>query len=178
MMEDSKIIELYWLRDESAIHATSQKYGAYLFKIAYNILADSQDSEESVNDTYLKAWNSMPPHRPDLLAAFLGKITREQLKELRGLADCARYDDTPEEIERNYQRDCEFHHALLAISGNELLCSFSRLLEIFFSRREASCAMSQAAAAEHQGILDALETHNLELARGIMRNHLAKYKGE
>ena len=76
-MEDSKIIELYWLRDESAIHATSQKYGAYLFKIAYNILADSQDSEESVNDTYLKAWNSMPPHRPDLLAAFLGKITRE-----------------------------------------------------------------------------------------------------
>lgn len=77
MMEDSKIIELYWLRDESAIHATSQKYGAYLFKIAYNILADSQDSEESVNDTYLKAWNSMPPHRPDLLAAFLGKITRE-----------------------------------------------------------------------------------------------------
>ena len=57
-MEDSKIIELYWLRDESAIHATSQKYGAYLFKIAYNILADSQDSEESVNDTYLKAWNS------------------------------------------------------------------------------------------------------------------------
>ncbi len=99
-----------------------------------------------------------------------GKITREQLKELRGLA--------PEEIERNYQRDCEFHRALLAVSGNELLCSFSRLLEIFFNRSRASCAMSQAAAAEHQGILDALETHNLELARGIMRNHLAKYKGE
>ena len=76
-MEDSKIIELYWLRDESAIQATSRKYGPYLFKIAYNILTDTQDSEESVNDTYLKAWNSMPPHRPGLLPAFLGKITRE-----------------------------------------------------------------------------------------------------
>lgn len=76
-MEDSKIIELYWLRDESAIQATSRKYGPYLFKIAYNILTDTRDSEESVNDTYLKAWNSMPPHRPGLLPAFLGKITRE-----------------------------------------------------------------------------------------------------
>lgn len=76
-MEDSRIIELYWLRDESAIQVTSRKYGPYLFKIAYNILTDTQDSEESVNDTYLKAWNSMPPHRPGLLPAFLGKITRE-----------------------------------------------------------------------------------------------------
>ena len=79
MMEDSKIIELYWLRDESAIHATSQKYGAYLFKIAYNILADSQDSEESVNDTYLKAWNSMPPHRPAILSAFTGQPVRRDV---------------------------------------------------------------------------------------------------
>ena len=63
-MEDSRIIELYWLRDESAIQVTSRKYGPYLFKIAYNILTDIRDSEESVNDTYLKAWNSMPPHRP------------------------------------------------------------------------------------------------------------------
>lgn len=85
MMEDSKIIELYWLRDESAIHATSQKYGAYLFKIAYNILADSQDSEESVNDTYLKAWNSMPPHRPDLLAEAIGAYLRSLTPEARNI---------------------------------------------------------------------------------------------
>ena len=76
-MEDSRIIELYWLRDESAIQVTSRKYGPYLFKIAYNILTDIRDSEESVNDTYLTAWNSRPPHRPGFLPAFLGKITRE-----------------------------------------------------------------------------------------------------
>lgn len=76
-MPDEEIIALYWQRDETAIRETEQKYGRYLSKIAYNILADSEDSKECVNDTYLKAWNSIPPHRPDALAAYLGKITRE-----------------------------------------------------------------------------------------------------
>lgn len=76
-MEDSKIVALYWERDEAAIRATEQKYGPYLRKIAYNILSDTEDSKESVNDTYLKAWNSMPPHRPGVLRTYLGKITRQ-----------------------------------------------------------------------------------------------------
>ena len=75
-MEDEKIVELYWDRNESAISETQQKYGNYLTKIAYNILADIEDSKESVSDTYLRAWNSMPPHKPVVLSAFLGKITR------------------------------------------------------------------------------------------------------
>ena len=62
-MEDEKIVDLYWERNEEAISRTEEKYGPYLFKIAYNILADQEDSRESVNDTYLKAWNSMPPAR-------------------------------------------------------------------------------------------------------------------
>ena len=60
-MEDDRIIELYWQRDESALAETQQKYNSYLYKIAYNILANTEDSEESVNDTYLAAWNSIPP---------------------------------------------------------------------------------------------------------------------
>lgn len=75
-MEDSHIVSLYWDRDESAIACTEKKYGNYLTKIAYNILSDREDSQESVNDTYLAAWNSMPPHKPSILSTYLGKLTR------------------------------------------------------------------------------------------------------
>lgn len=75
-VEDSQIVALYWDRDETAIDHTDKKYGRYLTKIAYNILADREDARESVNDTYLAAWDSMPPHRPGVLSAYLGKLTR------------------------------------------------------------------------------------------------------
>lgn len=75
-MEDSQIVGLYWDRDEAAIEQTQIKYEKYLSKIAYNILADQEDTLESVNDTYLAAWNSMPPHKPDILSTYLGKLTR------------------------------------------------------------------------------------------------------
>ena len=75
-MTDEIIVELYWNRDENAIKATEEKYDSYLTKIAYNILSDIEDSKESVNDTYLAAWNSIPPHRPNALQTFLAKITR------------------------------------------------------------------------------------------------------
>ena len=76
-MQDEQIVNLYWKRDENAIRETEVRYGHYLTKIAYNILFDSEDSKESVNDTYLKAWHSMPPQRPSVLATYLGKITRQ-----------------------------------------------------------------------------------------------------
>lgn len=75
-MEDMQIINLYWIRSQDAIPATSEKYGGYCMTIARNILDNSQDAEECVNDTWLRAWNSMPPQRPNVLSAFLGKITR------------------------------------------------------------------------------------------------------
>ncbi len=75
-MEDQAIVDLYWSRSEQAIAETDKKYGAYCFSIACNILANREDAEESVNDTYLKAWNAIPPQRPSLLAAFLGRIVR------------------------------------------------------------------------------------------------------
>ena len=75
-MEDSQIVDLYWDRNEDALRDTEVKYDRYLTKIAYNILSDREDSRESVNDTYLAAWNSMPPHRPGVLSTYLGKITR------------------------------------------------------------------------------------------------------
>ena len=75
-MTDKEIVALYHARDEDAILQTKTKYGRFLWKIAYNILNDDQDSEESVSDTYLAAWNSMPPHRPEVLSPYLGKLVR------------------------------------------------------------------------------------------------------
>ncbi len=75
-MEDSQIIELYWQRNADAISETAGKYGAYCFQIADNILHDTEDSEECLNDTWLRAWDAMPPERPNVLRMFLAKITR------------------------------------------------------------------------------------------------------
>ena len=75
-MQDGAIVELYWQRNELAIEETDKKYGKYLFRIADNILFDREDSNECVNDTYLKAWNTMPPNRPGVLSVYLKRITR------------------------------------------------------------------------------------------------------
>ena len=75
-MEDKQIVDLFWSRSEDAIRETEKKYGSYCRRIAMNILSNELDAEECVNDTYLKAWEAMPPHRPERLSTFLGKITR------------------------------------------------------------------------------------------------------
>lgn len=75
-MEDNQIIDLYFARSEAAIAQTAAKYGNYCYRIADNILSSREDAQECVNDTYLAAWNAMPPKRPGILSAFLGKITR------------------------------------------------------------------------------------------------------
>lgn len=75
-MTDRDIIALYFARDERAIEKTRDKYGGFCYSIAYNLLGSREDSDECVNDTYLGAWNAMPPHKPEILSAFLAKITR------------------------------------------------------------------------------------------------------
>ncbi len=75
-MEDSAIIDLYWSRDQRAIEETAGKYGPFLHTLVWNILRSQGDAEECVNDTYLRAWNAMPPARPAALRAWLGQIAR------------------------------------------------------------------------------------------------------
>lgn len=75
-MDDKDILELYLRRDEEAIKQTSDKYRSYCMKIAMNILGSQEDSEECINDAYLAAWNSIPPKMPQILKAYLGKLTR------------------------------------------------------------------------------------------------------
>lgn len=140
-MQDSQIVELYLQREESAIQETQQKYGPYLTKIAYNILADLEDSKESVNDTYLKAWNSMPPHKPAILSTYLGKITRQvsidilrkhsSLKRqasqyavsLDELSDCVPTDKTPEQT-IELQQLAEAIAAYLQTLSPQVRCTF------------------------------------------------------
>ncbi len=75
-MEDFEIVEMYWERNEDAIYHTDQKYNRYCNSIAYNILFNAEDSKDCVNETWLRAWETIPPQRPNNLAAYLGKITR------------------------------------------------------------------------------------------------------
>ena len=75
-MNDRQIVDLFLTRSEKAIDEAKRKYENYCYSIAYNVLHNNEDSEECVNDTYLQAWNTIPPKKPEFLAGFLGKITR------------------------------------------------------------------------------------------------------
>lgn len=143
-MKDEEIIALYWDREEAAIAATADKYGSYCHSISMNILHDSEDAEECVNDTYLGAWKSIPPHRPNRLAAFLGKITRnlsinrfrQYTAEKRGagqvqLALTELEDCIP--AERNVEQAIE--EMALASSISQFLCAQPRQRRNIFIRR-------------------------------------------
>lgn len=112
---DETIVELYWQRDETAIQLTDDKYGKYLYAIAYNILHNSLDCEECLNDTYLGTWNTIPPAKPNPLQIFVARIMRntavdkfrsrmtqkripsEMLLSLEELDECLSYAPTPSE---------------------------------------------------------------------------------
>ena len=142
-MEDSQIIGLYFKRDEAAISETEAKYGAFCHGIALNILSINADADECVNDTYLRAWNSIPPKKPDKLGAWLGRVVRniafnlwkknhrqkryagmEQL--LNELEDCI---PSPVTVE------CEIEEQELTEVINTWLASLSQNDRILFIRR-------------------------------------------
>ena len=75
-MDDERIIELYWQRDEAAVSATDDKYGALLRTLSQGIVSSREDAEECVNDTYLALWNAMPPNRPARLRAYAAGTAR------------------------------------------------------------------------------------------------------
>ena len=160
-MEDAAIVGLYWKRDEAAVLETEQKYGRYLTKIAFNILASIEDSRESVNDTYLKAWASMPPHKPGILSTYLGKITRQNsidMRRKRGskkrcaseyalslseLTECASMGDSPEQ---------EFELKLLANAINAYLRTLSKeVRSVFVGRYYFSDSIKEIATYHDMG---------------------------
>lgn len=162
-MQDDRIVALYWQRDEAAIRETEAKYGRFLLKIAYNILADTEDSRECVNDACLKAWNFMPPHRPNALAAYLGKITRQLAIDIfrtknRKKRQASGYTVSLSELEEcvpdtaGVEQDADLH--LLAEAINTYLSSLSKEARVTFVGRyyymdslkevAAYCGMSES----------------------------------
>jgi len=164
-MEDEQIVSLYWDRDEAAIRETEIKYERYLTKIAYNILNNTDDSRESVNDTYLAAWNSMPPHRPSILSAYLAKLTRrisidcfrgrtrekrmasEYAVSLEELGDCVSGGNTTEEIV-NVKLLADTIGIYLRLQSEEARTAFIGRYYFLDSLKEvaAYCGMSESKA--------------------------------
>lgn len=143
-MTDEQIIQLYNTRSEQAISETAAKYGSYCRTIAFGILKNSEDSEECLSDTYLKAWESIPPNQPDPLSAFLGRITRntalnrykhsraqkrggsEIQPALEELSGCVPASRSPEEV---------FEELALAQLLNDFLAALAPQSRVIFMRR-------------------------------------------
>ncbi len=179
-MEDKEIVALYWRRDERAISESHEKYGSYLMKIADNILKDLRDSEESVNDTYLRAWNSMPPNRPDVLKLYLGRITRgvaidifrrrsskkragsQYALSLEELGDCVSGDDDP-------QLSAE-QSALAAAVGAYLKALDKRTRDVFICRYYFMDPLSEI--ADYCQMTESAVKSLLHRTRQGLRRHL------
>ena len=105
-MEDSEIVALYWSRDQQAISESADKYGTYCSAIARNILGSPEDTEECVSDTWFRAWNAMPPQKPDILSAFFGRITRNLAFDRYRSRSAAKRGGTETALVLEELRDC------------------------------------------------------------------------
>lgn len=144
LIEDEKIIQLYFDRNEKAIQATADKYGHYCNSIAYQILNNREDAEECVTDTYLKVWNSIPPNKPSVLRLFLGKITRNRAfdiykkntAEKRGGGEVAIVlDELAECVVGGSEPDKEFNRKQMQDAINSFLGTLSKERCAIFVRR-------------------------------------------
>ena len=181
-MDDQSIVTLYWNRDESAIQITKEHYGNYLFKIAYNVLSDYHDSEECVNDTYLKAWNSIPPHRPKILSTYLGKITRElsidvYRKRNRIKRKASEYAVSLSELGDCVSRDETLEDALMAKQLGDAISQYLRTLtpearNLFIGRYYFMDSLREA--AHYCGMSESKAKSILYRTRIGLRNHLRK----
>lgn len=143
-MDDNRIIELYFRRDEQAIAQTAEKYGHYCYRIAFNILSQHENAEEAVNDTYVRTWNSIPPTRPKSLGAYLGKIARNVSlttyrmlhSEKRGGGEVpAALDELGECIPARQSTEAAFEQRELARSVNAFLGTLGETeREVFVAR--------------------------------------------
>ena len=179
---DSEIIDLYWNRDEKAIALTDEKYGRYLFTIAYNIIRNHLDSEECVNDTYLHTWNRIPPAKPTLLQVFLSKITRDvAVDKFRKMTAAKRIPSemvhSLEELEDCITESSAVEKELLAQQISEVLNGFLRSLPkkdayVFVCRYYYSDSLQSI--ADMLGVAKATVQRMLNRSRNHLRGLLEK----
>lgn len=151
--------------------------GTVVQEMDFSILARCLGFQIAVSDvSYRQLLEARLAIETAALELICGKLKPYQIKCLRKMADCKRRNNSREEILRDYRADQEFHQYLLQCSGNTVLIAFARLLQIFFSHIiDDKASSSDIATAYHEMLIDALANNNLELARGIMREHLFKY---
>lgn len=179
-MDDNDIIQLFFERDENAIKETSKKYGNYCSSIARNILKNWEDAEECVNDTYLKAWNVIPPNRPTMFKAFLGRITRNLAFNLykkmnadkRGNGQIALIlDELVECVSDKSNPHQEFERDELLLTINSFLGKLSQEKRIMFVRRYWY-SDSVADIAKRCGVSENYVSVNLNRLRKRLLNYL------
>lgn len=181
-MEDQEIIELYFQRNDKAIEVTNEKYGAYCTAVANNILADLRDSEECVSDTWLRAWNAMPPQRPNYLRLFLGKITRNlaldvvkrQSRKKRGSGEYElALDELRNVTDTAYQVESEVEKKDLQRSINDFLYTLSERDCNVFLRRYFYFESTKQIAEEYE-IRESNVLGILSRTRQKLRMHLVQ----
>jgi len=158
-MDDDMILDLYWARSESAINETAKKYGSYCLTIANNILQNSEDAEECVNDTYHKTWDTVPPQRPTIFRAFLGKIARnlslnkykeQRTKKRGGDGITLMYSELEDCIPSNSNVEMEYESGFVIGAINSCLLSLDSESRIVFVRRYWYADSIQAIATRFQ----------------------------
>ena len=162
-MDDERIVALYFARDEKAIVETDKKYGKYCHYIAMNVLSSNEDAEECVNDTYLATWENIPPTKPQVLRAFLGKLTRnlaidryrEEHAEKRKAPTTLVLDEVAECIPDPASEADVLDEIALADALNAFLETLSDTARIAFVKRYFYCASVRDVARD----LDVTETH-------------------
>jgi len=184
-MTDAEIIDLYFARCESAIRETSQQYGAYCKTISMNIVRNAEDAEECVNDTYLSAWNSIPPQRPTVFQAFLGRITRNlsldrykaRKTQKRGGGETAILLDELEYcIPSGNSVEDEVEVGIIGKAIDSFLSSIGKEERIFFVRRYWY-ADSIAVIAEQFGVSESKVKTGLFRTRNKLKKYLEEEEG-
>lgn len=181
-MEDKEIIELFLQRSETAISAASEKYKSYCMKIAGNILGSRQDAEECINDTLMKAWELIPPHKPEMLSTFLGKLTRNfainmrrrQTTEKRGGGQTAAvFEELSETISENADFEREQERKELIEEINRFLRGLPKQKRNIFICRYWYCDSVTDIAAQF-GLTENNVSVTLNRVRKKLRQHLEK----
>ena len=177
-MNDNEIIALFFARKENAISAAAEKYGRYCHTIAHNILSSRPDAEECVNDTYLNAWNSIPPQTPDPLRAYICRIARNcALKRLR--ANSALKRGSRFEVSLSELEDCipgspldeQLSAGELSAQINAFLAELSRDDRVMFIKRYWF-AETITEIADGFGISESNASVRLSRIRGRLRKYL------
>ena len=177
-MEDEKIIDLYWARDEAAIHETDVKYHHYCGAIALRILENMEDAEECVNDTWLHTWNAVPPERPNILSVFLGRITRNLSIDRYRTKHAARRRSNMEtvdlelaDLEGRYHLDAQIEDRVIARAISDFLRQTDTFSRILFVRRYWYLE-SIHDLAERYNVSESKVKSNLFRTRKALRQHL------